>query len=146
MTRDQQLRLLFHASVVFAIGLAAGVPYSEAITSGGGEDAIRAWRVAHIGLTAGAAWLFALAAAGYLLAFTPGQAKVFLRTLILSIYGFAVALPVAAAAGVRGLEPTGPPLNVLVFAANTVGGVGSIVATALTFVGIVRARRETRAA
>jgi hypothetical protein len=146
MTRDEQLRLLFHASVVFAIGLVAGVPYSEAITSGGGEDAIRAWRVAHIGLTAGAVWLFALAAVGHLLAFTPGQVKAFLWSLILSAYGFAIALPLAAAAGVRGLEPTGPPLNALAFAANSVAGIGSIVATVLMFRGIARARRDARSA
>jgi hypothetical protein len=146
MTRDEQLRLVFHGSVVFAIGLLVGVPYSGAITSAGGEDAIRAWRVAHLGLTGGAVWLFALAAVSHLLAFTPGQAKVFLWSLILSIYGFAIALPLAAAVGVRGLEPTGPPLNFLAFAANTVGGAGSIAATALMFVGIARARRETRAA
>ena len=38
-------RVVFHASLVFLIALACGVPYTTSITNGAGEDVVRGWRV-----------------------------------------------------------------------------------------------------
>ena len=47
MTERDQVRLLFHGSIVLLVGLLSGVPMGQAITGGWGEEVVRAWRVAH---------------------------------------------------------------------------------------------------
>ncbi len=56
MKRAQQ-RILFHGLVVLLVGLLCGVPYGQAITHAWGEEAVRAWRLAHFGLVVTGIWL-----------------------------------------------------------------------------------------
>ena len=55
------LQLLLHGTIVLVVGLLAGVPYGRAITAGSSEERIRAWRVAHTGLTSGGGVMIAVA-------------------------------------------------------------------------------------
>ena len=47
------LHLLLHALIVLLVGLICGAPMGRAITRNHGEDKVRAWRVAHSGLSMG---------------------------------------------------------------------------------------------
>lgn len=44
-------------------------------------------------------------------------------------YGFGLALPLGAAVGHRGLAPTGPTVNRVIYLGNMVGVMGSLVGT-----------------
>ncbi len=107
----------------------------KAITGAWGEEAVRAWRVAHVGLAAGGLMLIALAPAAGLLALGPRGARWLVAGVLTAAYGAVVALPLGAIAGVRGLEPRGPALNVVVWLGNTVLALGSLIATALMILG-----------
>ena len=65
-------------------------------------------------------------------------------SVVTSAYGFTIALVVAAIGGVRGLEPAGPALNVIVFLANSVASLASLVWVGVMFIGTVVALREAR--
>ena len=69
MKRAQQ-RILFHGLVVLLVGLLCGVPYGQAITHAWGEEAVRAWRLAHCGLVVTGIWLMVVAAVTPLLVLT----------------------------------------------------------------------------
>ena len=107
MTERDQVRLLFHGSIVLLVGLLSGVPMGQAITGGWGEEVVRAWRVAHVGLAAGGLMLIALAPAAGLLTLGPRGARWFVAAVLAAAYGAVVALPLGAITGVRGLEPHG---------------------------------------
>lgn len=115
-----QLRILFHGLVVLLVGLLCGVPYGLAITRAWGEEAVRAWRFAHFGLVMAGIWLMVVAAVSCLLVLTPRNLAILVCSVVTSAYGFTVASVVAAVGGVRGLEPTGPVLNIVAFLANLV--------------------------
>ena len=55
-----------------------------------------------------------------------------------------VALVVAAIGGVRGLELTGPALNVIVFLANSVAALASLVSVGVMLFGTLVALRQDR--
>ena len=130
-----QLQILLHGVIVLLIGLLCGVPYGHAITHGWGEDAVRAWRFAHLGLLVGGIWLLAVAGVSHLLVLNARTVSVLAWSLVASAYGFTVALVLAAVSGVRGLEPTGPFANFVVFLANAVGAFGALVGVVLMVVG-----------
>ena len=144
--RRAQLRMLFHALVVLLVGLLCGVPYGQAITRAWGEEAVRAWRFAHFGLVVAGIWLMVVAAVSHLLALNTRNIAILIHSVVISAYGFTIALVVAAVGGARGLEPTGSGLNVLAFLANSVAALASLVSVAVMIVGTVAALRgaETR--
>ena len=144
MTERDQVRLLFHGSIVLLVGLLSGVPMGQAITGGWGEEVVRAWRVAHVGLAAGGLMLIALAPAAGLLTLGPRGARWFVAAVLAAAYGAVVALPLGAIAGVRGLEPRGPALNIVVWLGNTVLALGSLFGTMLVMLG-ARTSLRTRA-
>ena len=115
------LQLLLHGTIVLIVGLLAGVPYGRAITAGNSEERIRAWRVAHTGLTSGGGVMIAVA--GVLSQLTAGAAIhwTIVAALAVSGYGFAVALPLGAIAGQRGLTASGPVSNRIVYCGNIIG-------------------------
>jgi hypothetical protein len=128
-------RLLFHGAVLLLIGLLTGVPYGEAITEGWGPESERAWRVAHTGMTAGGVTLIAIAGALRHVRLGDGAAAWLVWSLVATAYGAVVGLGLGPILGVRGLEPVGPPANVLVFLANAVLAMGALVATVLLVKG-----------
>ena len=140
--RTAALRVLFHGSIVLGVGLLCGIPYGQAITGGWGEDAVRGWHVAHIGITVGGIWLIAVAGALPLLVLDPGRTSLLVWTLVASGYGFSFALVLAPASGVRGLELALPLANVLAFLGNAIAALASLVAVALLVIGARAALRD----
>ena len=98
----------------------------RAITHDWGEEAVRAWRVAHFGLVVGGIWLMVVAGVSHLLVLTTRSIALLVYSVVTSGYGFCGALVVAAVGGVRGLELAGPALNVIVLARVFRGGVGLV--------------------
>jgi hypothetical protein len=118
--------LLLHAVIVYLVGLLAGLPYGAAINRGDSEERIRAWRLAHGSLVVGATMMIAIAAVLSQLSVGSLARWLIAGSSIASGYGFAVALPVAAWVGQRGLTASGPLSNRLVFAGNSLGVLGSL--------------------
>lgn len=135
MTERDQIRMLFHGAIALMIGLLAGIPMGQAITGGWGEDAVRAWRVAHVGVVAGGLMLIAIAPALRFVTLPRRQAGWLVGALVISTYAAAIGLPLGAIVSVRGLEPGHSVANTVVFLLNTVLAVGSIVGTALLIHG-----------
>src|SRR5262245_35110525 len=131
MDESAPTRLVFHGAVVLLIGLLCGIPFAQVLTSGGDPELARAWRVAHVGIAAGGILGIAAGPALRHVALGAGAASWLVGALIVSMYGFAVALVLGPLAGVRGLAAQGPPANLLVFAGNTIASVASVIAAVL---------------
>ena len=140
--RRAPITILFHGLVVLLVGLLCGVPYGQAITHAWGEEAVRAWRFAHFGLVVAGIWLMVAAAVSHLLVLNTRRMAILVYSVVTSAYSFAVALVIGAIGGVRGLEPTGPVLNIVAFLANSVAAVASLVWVVVTILGTVSALRE----
>ena len=138
-----QRQLLAHGSVVLLVGLLSGAGFSEAITGAQGGDAERAWRVAHTGLSLGGALFIAIAMALPTLVLSERVASFLTWSLVASGYGFAIALPLGALLGFRGLEPAGPASNFVVFVGNAIGALGSLVGALLFCWGAFRSLRSS---
>jgi hypothetical protein len=115
-------------AIVFLIGLLAGIPYGRAITRNRDERFVHGWRVAHASLCMGATTMFAVAALLSQFAVAGWVKWLIAGANITSGYGFAVALPLGAWIGHRGLTAAGPGWNRAVFAGNAVGVWASLVA------------------
>ena len=134
MTDSDQRRLVFHGAIVLLAGSLCGIPQATAITGGLPEARIHAWRVAHDGLVAGGIMLIAIGAALRLV--TEARVARWVRWSLVAVgYGAVVGLGVGALAGVRGLQPTGPPINVVVFLGNVIVGIGTLVGVPLLIWG-----------
>ena len=127
--------LLLHGSIVLLVGLLCGVPFGRAIVRGAAEDAVRAWRVAHSGLSMGGVLLLAVAAAIPLVELSVTLAWSLVWAFVASGYGFAVALPLGALCRHRGLTGAPPLINRAVYLGNMVGVVGSLLGTVLLIAG-----------
>jgi hypothetical protein len=132
--RDQRL-LVFHGAIILMAGNLVGIPMANAITSGAGEDVIRAWRVAHTGLASGGVLMLAVAAVLRHVVLGPTAGRWLLWSFVVVGYAALVGLGLGAAGGVRGLEPTGSAMNLVAFAGNTVLGGASLLGTALLIRG-----------
>ena len=135
MTERDQRILVFHGAIILMSANLVGIPMANAITSGAGEDAIRAWRVAHTGLASGALLMLAVAAVLRHVVLGPTAGRWLLWCFVVAGYAALVGLGGGAAAGVRGLEPTGPAMNLVAFAGNTVLASASLLGTALLIRG-----------
>lgn len=140
--RRAQLQILFNGLIVLLVGILCGVPYGQALTHGWGEEAVRGWRLAHFSLVFGGVWLLVVAAVSHLLVLSRRGITILVCSVVTSGYAFTLALIVGATGGVRGLEATGPVLNVVAFAGNVVASVASLVWVLVSLVGAVRALRE----
>lgn len=90
------------------------------------EDVVRAWRVAHSGITSGGAVIVALGAAMAFMSASGSLASVVAYSLIVSGYGFAIALPIGAQLGYRGMPRGGPFAKRVVYVGNMAGALGSL--------------------
>jgi len=131
--RDQRC-LVFHGAVIFMAANLAGLPFAQAIAGGWGEEAVRAWRVAHTGLASAGLMLMVVGAVLRHVVLGQRAGDTLRRAFLAAGYG-SLGLVLGAAAGVRGLEPVGPAVNLLVVASNTVLGLGAFLGTALLIRG-----------
>jgi hypothetical protein len=136
-------RVVFHASLVFLVALACGVPYAASITNGAGEDVVRGWRVAHLGLVAGAIWGIAVGASLRDVVLGDGAVRLLVGSLLLALWGFVLALVLGALAGVRGLVPGESVANTVAFLANLVASVASVASMILLAAGARAAARAS---
>ena len=124
---DLSLQLLFHGAIVLLIGQLLGIPYGSAINQKKGEEVVRAWRVAHSALSMGGTTMIAIAAAIDLLDVNTIFLAILVWSLVVSGYGFCVALPCGAWVGERGLTVGKTIKNKIVYVGNIFGAVGSLV-------------------
>ena len=129
-------QLAFHGAVVLLIGLLCGAPYGRAINRGSPAHVTAAWRLAHGSLPISAAIMFAICAVLSALPIADSLRWIIAISLIISSYAFCISLPLAATVGHRGLSSGGPLSAKLVFAGNSLGALGSLVAAvALVYAG-----------
>ena len=136
-----QLQTLLHGAIVLLVGLLCGIPFGAAVGNAWGEEAVRAWRVAHSGGAMIGLMLIAIGAVLPRLLLGDRAASVLAWSLVASAYSFTLGLVVAATAGVRGLGATGPPLNWVVFVAYMVGSLGVLLSVVLMIRGAYAALR-----
>jgi hypothetical protein len=119
--------MFLHGGIILLVGNLCGVPFGLAIRSRKSEDIVRAWRVAHSGITSGGAVIVAIGAALFSMQASSAMAAVVAYSLIISGYGFCIALPLGAQLGYRGLPSGGPFAKRLVFLGNLSGALGALV-------------------
>lgn len=128
------LQLLFHGAIVLLIGLFTGMPYGSAINQKKDEEVVRAWRVAHSGLSMGGTMMIAFAAAINQLNLNAIALSILVWSSVISGYGFCIALPYGAWVGHRGLAMGKTIENKIVYLGNIIGATGSLISTlALVF-------------
>jgi hypothetical protein len=132
------LQLLFHGAIVLLIGLLSGMPYGSAITKNKGEEVIRAWRVAHSGLSMGGTTMIAFAAAIAQLKMNEIALLILVWSSVISGYGFCLALPYGAWVGHRGLSLGKTIENKIVYLGNILGVTGSLVSTLALIFGCLQ--------
>ena len=143
MSDRYRLHLFLHGCGVIVLAMLAGVALSLAIPGAWGEDAVRAWRLAHLGPVVTGVWLIALAGSCQLLRLSSAASAACVWSLAASGYSFAISAVLAALCGVRGLEPTGPVANLVVFAGFTVGAVGGVIGLGVLLLGAWAALRKS---
>ena len=142
MARRSVLQLAFHGVMLVVLGMLVGLPFANAITAHSGPELERAWRVSHTSLvTVGILYVAIAAIAHHLI--LPRLAAAFVTwSFVLSAYAFAFAFVVGPVVGARGLEPTGPPLNVFIFAVLVTSLLASLVSVLMVLWGLLGALRR----
>lgn len=121
--------LMFHAVIVLLAGLLAGVPYGKAILKKANERLIDAWRVAHAALPIGAILMLVVSVSFSSLNVAINLKWTIAILLIISGYGFMVALILGPLVGHRGLSSRGPVAAKLVYSGNIIGAITSFFGT-----------------
>ena len=142
MTRRSVLQLAFHGVMLVALSMLVGLPFADAITAHSGPEVERAWRVAHASLVAAGTLYVAIAAIAHHLILPRPAAAFVTWSFVLSAYAFAFAFVVGPFVGARGLEPTGPPLNVLIFAVLVPSLLASFLSVLIVLWGLFAALRR----
>jgi hypothetical protein len=135
MDRQISRRMIFHGAVIVLLGLAAGFPFGLLLTGAmpavAGADSVRAWRMAHLeGLLNGMLVIAAGAVVGKL-DLDAGRKRLMAWALIAMAYGNVVASTIGASFGVRGLAPTGPASNLIVYVLFVAAIVGVVIGMVL---------------
>ena len=138
MIERLQLHVTLHGAIVLLAGLLCGLPFGS-VVSRAGDEAARAWRVAHAGGAALGVMLIAIAAILPRLHLTNFVASLLAWSLIIGAYGFTLGVVIAAITGARGLSGRGSVANLVVFLAYLVGALGTLLAVALTIAGTAAA-------
>lgn len=144
MIEHRQAQMLFHGAIVMLMGLLFGLAFGFALTGGWAEEAVQAWRVAHVGMVVVGLLLLAIGAALRHLVLGGREASWLVWSLVTSAYAFTLAVLLRGAAGVKGFQPTGPILNWVAFLSNMVGILGSLMGVALTIRGADTSLRRRR--
>src|SRR5258706_5060804 len=123
--------LILHGGIILLAGLLSGIPFGRAIVRGKSEAVVRAWRIAHSGLTMGGILLLVVALIMPQLQLSASARAILVWAFVASGYGFAIALPLGAHYGHRGLTSDPPFLNQFVYSGNMIGVAGSLARTVL---------------
>ncbi|HYW18937.1 MAG TPA: hypothetical protein VE956_06390 [Nodularia sp. (in: cyanobacteria)] len=132
------IQLTLHGAIVILVGLLAGIPYGVAINKKQDENVIRAWRVAHSGLSMGGTTMIAVSAVLSNLQLDLIFTSALVWSFVVSGYEFCVALPYGAWVGYRGLTLEEPKQNQVVYAGNMVGAIGSLIGTLALIFGCLK--------
>ncbi len=143
MSERIEMQILLHGAIVLFVGLLCGILFGAAVGNGRGDETVRAWRVAHSGGVTVGLMLIAIGAVLNRLLLGGRAASVLVWSLVASAYSFTLGMVVAATAGVRGLQTTGPALNWVVFAAYMLGSLGALLGVVLLIRGAYAALRAT---
>lgn len=144
MSRQAAAMLTFNGLVVLFLGLIAGLPYGAALVGNWGEEAARAWKLAHAEGVLNGIMVLALAGVAPWLALGRGAERVVVWGAVLAAYGNVVGATLGALTGQRGLAPQGPAANWVVFVAFMFGMWGVLVAVPVAARGAWRQRRGAR--
>lgn len=136
---QHQIQILFHGAIVLFIGLLCGLPFGAALTRGWGDESVRSWRVAHTGVAGIGVMLIAIGTALQHMVLGERAAFLLAWSLVVSAYGFTFAMVLGGIAGVRGLRPSRPAVNLAAFIGNMVGVAGSLFGVALAVYGMYAA-------
>jgi hypothetical protein len=134
MNERGQMQIIFHGGIILLAGVVCGVPFALAVGHGWGDEAVRAWRVAHTGAVSLGVALIAIGGIAPRLVLGNGAARVLLSSLLVAGYTFGIGVVMAAVTGVRGLAPTAP-LNLVVFLVYITGTLATFVASSLLLSG-----------
>lgn len=129
-----QLHVILHGAIVLLIGLSCGIPFGS-VASRAGDEAARAWRVAHAGGAMLGVMLVAVAAVLPRLRLTDVLVSLLAWSLIVGAYAFTVGVVLAAVTGARGLTAGDSATDVVVHIAYVVGTLATLVAVGLTIAG-----------
>lgn len=141
MTARAARLLAFNGLLVLLVGLLAGGPYGAAIVQGWGDEAVRAWKLAHgEGIQNGILALALAGSARWIALGARGEGVVVWGT-VLAAWGNAIGAVLGAVLGYRGLAPQGPLGNWLVFVAFMFGMWGVLIAVPVAAAGAWRQMR-----
>jgi hypothetical protein len=135
MTQRAATLLVFNGLLVLLVGLLAGAPFGAALVNGWGDEAVRAWKLAHLEGLQNGILLLALAAASRWISLAPRAERVVVWGAVLAAWGNAFGAVLGALSGARGLAPQGPLANWLVFVAFMFGMWGVLIAVPVAAAG-----------
>ena len=141
MSRQAAAMVTFNGLVVLFLGLLAGMPYGAALVGNWGEEAARAWKLAHVEGVLNGIMVLALAGCAPWLALGRTAERVVAWGAVLAAYGNVVGATLGALTGQRGLAPQGPAANWLVFLAFMFGMWGVLIAVPVAARGAWRQLR-----
>jgi hypothetical protein len=141
VTRRSAAQLVWHGLLVLFVGLLAGAPFGAAIVNGWGDDAVRAWKLAHLEGLQNGILLLALAGASTWMVLSRRAERVVVWGAALAAWGNVLGAVLGALVGQRGLAPQGPLSNWLVFIAFMFGMWGLLIAVPVAALGAWRAAR-----
>ena len=142
MSREAAATITFNGLVVLLLGLLAGAPYGAALVNGWGDDAARAWKLAHSEGVLNGLMLLALAGCAPWLSLGRAAQRVVAWGAVLAAWGNTVGAALGARTGQRGLAPQGPAANWLVFIAFMFGMWGVLIAVPVAASGAWRRMRD----
>jgi hypothetical protein len=128
-------QLIFHGVVILLVGLLSGAGFGRALVQSKPEFTVTAWRVAHSSLTMGGTLMLVLALVVPLIQLSPAAQAALFWTYVVSQYAFAIALPIGAHFGYRGVKLGPPFLRRVVGTGNIIGIAGSLVGTVILLAG-----------
>ena len=145
MTRAAAAMITFNGLLVLLFGLLAGAPYGAALVDGWGDEAVRAWKLAHGEGVLNGLMILAVAGCAHWLSLGRTAERVVTWGAILAAWGNTIGAVLGALTGERGLAPQGPAANWLVFVAFMFGMWGVLIAVPVAAGGAWRRMRESAA-
>jgi len=131
--------LLLNGSVVLLVGLLSGVPMGLTIIQKKGRETIRAWRVAHSTLIMDGLLVIIVGLVVPSLSLGELASWILVWSLVISAYGFVLALTIGAWKGYRGLTPEPYGINTILYGGHIIGALGSLVGVVMLIYGLFRA-------
>jgi hypothetical protein len=137
MDPQRRARLVWHGAIVSLLGLLAGFPYALVVT-GSLTGSERAWRMAHLEGVLNGLLMLAVAGVAGALTLRPRMQSALFWSLVVTGYGNVIASTIAATFAVRGLTPSAPASNLLVYALFMIAVLTVFVAIGIVMVGARR--------